>query len=45
MNKEVALGFTAGGVTKLIRPVLFQIIIGKGSYGRYFKLDQAEYSI
>ena len=45
LNEEVAFGFMARGVTELLRPVLFQIKIGKESYGRYFKLDQAEYSI
>ena len=45
LNEEVALGFMARGVTKLLKPVLFQIKIGKESYGRYFKLDQDEYSI
>ena len=45
LNEEVALGFMVRDVTKLIRSVLFQITIGKESYGRYFKLDQAEYSI
>ena len=39
MDEKVALGFMQRGLTSNLGPVLFQIQIGKESYGRYFKLD------
>ena len=45
MDEKVALGFMQRGLTNNLGPVLFQIQIGKESYGRYFKLDQDQYSL